>query len=360
MYMDKDKDEAKRQKTMTKPLIRALKRESVDTGSRPFWFMRQAGRYMADYRKVRADAGTFLDLVYDSEKAAEVTLQPVRAFQPSAAILFADILIVPHALGQDVSFVKGEGPKLAPVRDRKALAALAMDGFDRIAGPVCETVRKVAARLPEDTALIGFAGAPWTVASYMIEGGGSKTFAQAKTAVFADSEFYGALEEMLVEATVHYLSAQVEAGAGAVQLFDTWASMLDEKSFHTHVIEPARAITEKLKDRHPDIPVIGFPKGAGPLYEDYARETGVDCVGLDSLVPLDWAVEKLSPHAVLQGNLDPVRLLGPEEDMLNVADMILRKTAGIPHIFNLGHGILPETDLGRVRVLADHIRGWRP
>jgi len=325
----------------------------------PFWYMRQAGRYLPEYRELRARAGSFLDLCFTPELACEVTLQPIRRYGMDAAILFSDILVVPWALGQSLAYVEGEGPKLEPVRDAAGLAALdAGPAAGRLA-PVYDTVARVRAALPDDVALIGFAGAPWTVATYMIEGGTSRDFLAAKRLALADGEggVFDRLIGMLVESTVAYLDGQVRAGADAVQIFDTWAGALPESGFRRRVIAPTRAIVEGLRARHPDVPIIGFPRGAGALYPDYVRETGVDAVGLDSGVPLVWARDEVQALAPVQGCLDPAFVVEGGAAMHAEVERILAAFSGGPFVFNLGHGIPPATPPEVVADLSRRLGG---
>lgn len=338
-----------------KPLLRALAGEVAPRP--PFWLMRQAGRYLPEYRELRARAGSFLDLCYSPALAAEVTLQPVRRFGMDGAILFSDILVVPHALGQDLEYVEGEGPKLDPVRDRDGLSRLSGGDIDATLGPVYETVARVRAVLPEQTALIGFAGAPWTVATYMVEGGGSKDFAFAKRFAYSDPEGFSRLVDMLVESTISYLRRQIDAGADVVKLFDSWAGVLPEAEFRRWVIAPTVRIVSGLKRTHPAIPVIGFPRGAGALYGAYLAETGVDALAVDTALPLGVAktLQRLKP---VQGNLDPVSLLVGGDALRRSATEILAALADGPFVFNLGHGVLQGTPPDNVGQLADLIRGW--
>jgi len=340
----------------TKPLIRVLHGEVLDPP--PFWFMRQAGRYLPEYRAVRAQAKDFIALCLDPVLAAEITLQPVRRYGMDAAILFADILLVPHALGQDIAFVEGQGPKLAPVRDGRDVDRLqrAADGAVERLAPVYETVRRVRTGLPPQTALIGFAGAPWTVATYMVEGGGGHDFAIVRRWAYGDPDSFQVLIDLLVDTTVRYLEAQIEAGAEALQLFDTWAGILDAAGFQRWCVAPVRAIVERLRVRHPSIPVIAFPRGAGVGYRDYATATGVAAVGLDPSVPPEWAAAELQPAAAVQGNLDPQLLVVGGEPMLAAVDRILAALGGGPFIFNLGHGIVPETPPENVAALCERLR----
>ncbi len=340
------------------PLLRTLAGETLRTP--PVWLMRQAGRYLPEYRKIRAEAGGFLKLCYTPELAAEVTLQPVRRFGVDAAILFSDILVIPQALGQDVRFEEGEGPRLAPVRDSAGVAALrsaaAEDGFEETLGPVYETVRRVSEALPAACSLIGFAGAPWTVATYMVEGGTSRDFHTVKRWALADPDGFEALIGVLVEATASYLNRQIEAGAAVIQLFDSHTGVLPEGAFARWSIAPTKRIVKLVRSRHPSVPIIGFPRGAGINYERYIRETGVTAVGLDSAVPLSWARTALQPTLPVQGNLDPVLLLNGGAPMEAAIREILSVLGGGPHIFNLGHGVIKETPPDHVAALIDRVR----
>lgn len=337
-----------------KRLLRALAGERQDVP--PVWLMRQAGRYLPEYRALRAEAGSFLDLCYNPVRAAEVTLQPIRRFGFDAAILFADILLIPQALGQDLRFAEGEGPVLAPVRDGKALAALSLDGLHAHLEPIYETVSRVSEALDEDTALIGFAGSPWTVATYMVEGGGSRNFENAKVWAFRDPVGFDALIDLIVESTIAYLSRQIDAGADVVQLFDTWAGVLPETAFARWSIEPTRRIVDALRARYPTVPVIGFPRGAGVALADYAARTGVQGLGLDSSVPLGWAKQSLQGQCAVQGNLDPLMLVAGGDAMINEVHRIVSTLNGGPFIFNLGHGILPHTPPKHVGDLVAAVR----
>jgi uroporphyrinogen decarboxylase len=337
-----------------KPLLRAL--GGMPNETPPVWLMRQAGRYLPEYREIRAKAGSFLELCYDPEEAAEVTLQPVRRYAMDAAILFSDILVVPHAMGQSVAFREGEGPVLEPVRDLAAIEALDPEGVAGRLAPVYATVERVAAALPDAVALIGFAGAPWTVATYMVEGGSSKDFGEVKGLAYRDDGAFAVLIERLVRATVAHLLAQIEAGAEAVQLFDTWAGLLPEAEFERWCVAPTRAIVAGLRAKAPDVPVIGFPRGAAFHLERYVAETGVDAVGLDTTVPLSVAA-RLQAHCTVQGNLDPVLLVEGGAPMEKAARAILGALKGGPFVFNLGHGVLPQTPPEHVDQLLKVVRG---
>jgi uroporphyrinogen decarboxylase len=320
--------------------------------------MRQAGRYLPEYRQLRQDKGGFLDLVYDSDAAAEITLQPLRRFpELDAAILFSDILIVPFALGQNLSFVAGEGPRLTPT-----LAEVALDQLTPHSGrldPIYETVRKVRRRLTSKKTLIGFAGSPWTVATYMVAGQGSRDQAEARRLAYADPGAFAAVVARIEEMTLDYLFGQIEAGVEAIQLFDSWAGSLSPAQFEQWVIAPTARLVAAIRARHPDFPVIGFPKGAGGKLAAYARETGVTALGLDETVDPDWAARELPDALPVQGNLDPLALLAGGEPLGAAVRRILDAFAGRPHIFNLGHGILQETPIAHVEDLLALVKGTK-
>ena len=337
-------------------LVLAVLRGQV-AESPPLWMMRQAGRYLPEYRALRADKGGFLELVYDSDAACEVTLQPIRRFGFDAAILFSDILIVPHSLGQNLWFETGEGPRLAPPLVEAALDTL-VPVADRFA-PIFDTVRKVRAALPSATALLGFAGSPWTVATYMVAGQGSRDQSDARRLAYRDPERFGDIIAAITRCTIDYLRAQIDAGADAAQLFESWAGTLSPAQFERWVIAPNAAIVAALGDSHPDTPVIGFPKGAGGKLAAYARETGVTAIGIDETVEPAWAHANLPPHLPVQGNLDPLALVTGGETLMSAVDHILRAFADRPHIFNLGHGIVPDTPVAHVEALVTQVRGWR-
>jgi uroporphyrinogen decarboxylase len=335
----------------TKALVRVLRGETLTVP--PVWLMRQAGRYLPEYRALRETVGGFLDLCLTPELAAEVTLQPVRRFAFDAAILFSDILIVPYALGQALEYRDGEGPVLEPVRSVADIAGLSDSDFrDRIA-PVWRTVERVKGLLRADTALIGFAGAPWTVASYMVEGGSSRDFAVVKSWAFSDPKGFGALIDRLVDATIVYLDGQVRAGCEVLQLFDSWAGVLPEAAFRRWVIEPTRKIVLALKNAHQEVPIIGYPRGAGLMYRAYQAETGVSALSLDQTVPLDVARRTLQPVSAVQGNLDPLFLVEGGEPMAAATRDILVALGTGPFIFNLGYGVMPSTPPDHVQALIE-------
>ena len=321
----------------------------------PIWLMRQAGRYLPEYRALRADKGGFLELVNDSEAAAEVTLQPIRRFGFDGAILFSDILVIPHALGQKLEFLAGEGPKLSPRLLDTALGRLS--AAPQRLDPVYDTVRRVAAALPPQVTFLGFAGSPWTVATYMVSGEGSREQAEARRFAYRDPQAFAAIIDAIEQATVDYLSKQIEAGVHAVQLFDSWAGSLSPAQYEQWVIAPTARLVTALKARHPDTPIIGFPKGSGGKLPAYARETGVDAVGIDETVDPSWADAALPEGLPVQGNLDPLALIAGDEALARAAQRILDAFAGRPHIFNLGHGILPDTPIAHVEQLLAQVRG---
>lgn len=322
----------------------------------PIWLMRQAGRYLPEYKKVRAGAGGFLDLCYTPELAIEVTLQPIHRFGFDAAILFADILLVPDALGQTVSFVENEGPRLEPIRGLDDLANLSLERLHEHLDPVYRTVSGLARALPAETTLIGFAGAPWTVATYMVEGKGSVNHAAAKTWAYGDPDGFGKLVSLITQATSDYLIAQIKAGAEVVQIFDTWAGALAEPLFRRWCIEPTKQIVERIRKEFPDFPILGFPRGAGLLYRDYFIETGVSGISLDTTVPLAWAARELQPIGPVQGNLDPLALVAGGASLKSETARICKALRGGGHIFNLGHGILPQTPPDHVAELVEFVR----
>ena len=339
-----------------KPLLAVLKGERRNPP--PMWMMRQAGRYLPEYRALRQDKGGFLDLVYDSDAAAEVTLQPLERFSGlDAAILFSDILIVPFAIGQNLAFVAGEGPRLTPILSERRVEDLA-GNLARLE-PIYETVRKVRARLGAGKTLIGFAGSPWTVATYMVSGQGSRDQSDARRLAYSDPARFGAIIDRIEAVTLDYLCGQIDAGVEAVQLFDSWAGSLSPAQFEQWVIAPTARIVSALRHRHPDIPVIGFPKGVGGKLAAYARETKVAAVGLDETVDPRWAAKELPSDLPVQGNLDPLALLAGGEAMDGAVRRILDALAGRPHIFNLGHGILQETPIANVERLISRVKGDR-
>ena len=337
-----------------KPLLAVLRGERRDPP--PMWMMRQAGRYLPEYRALRQDKGSFLDLVYDPDAAAEITLQPLNRFpQLDAAILFSDILIVPFAIGQNLTFIAGEGPRLTP-----PLAGASLDDLTPYPAriePIYETVRKVRRQLAPEKTLVGFAGAPWTVATYMVAGQGSRDQSETRRLAYADAGRFGDILGRIEAVTLDYLSGQVDAGAEALQLFDSWAGSLSPAQFERWVIAPTARLVDAVKRRHPDVPIIGFPKGAGGKLGAYARETGVDAIGLDETVDPVWAARELPEAMPLQGNLDPLALITGGTELGTAVQRILDAFAGRPHIFNLGHGILPDTPIAHVEQLIALVKG---
>ncbi len=339
---------------MTNPLLRVLGGEPV--WPPPLWLMRQAGRYLPEYRSLRAEAPDFLAFCANPALAAEATLQPIRRFGLDAAILFNDILVLPAALGQAVRYEAGEGPVLAPIRSAAALAALDPARLADAIAPVTETIGRVRAALPEATALIGFAGAPFTVASYMVEGGGSRDFAATRRMAHGEPALFARLMRLLTAATITWLDAQIRAGADTVMLFDSWAGVLPPPLFREHVIRPAAQIARALADRHPGLKMIGFPRLAGAMLAEYAAATGLAAVGLDTGADPAQAAATL-PHGIAaQGNLDPLALLVGGKALEGEARRILRSLRGRPHVFNLGHGVLPETPPDHVAALVSLVR----
>ena len=323
----------------------------------PIWLMRQAGRYLPEYRAVRATVGGFLELCYTPDPAAEVTLQPIRRFGFDAAILFSDILVVPDALGQKVEFVEGEGPRLDPIRSERELARLQRNATRTKFARVFETVAKVREALPHETALFGFCGAPWTVATYMVEGQKSPDQAQARLWGYRDPQGFQRLIDLLADVSVDYLSGQIEAGADVVQIFDTWAGSLPEDQLRRWVIDPTKRMVSGLKERHPGVPIIGFPRGIGAQTASFAAETGVDGVSCDTATPLGFMQRELGKGTVVQGNLDPLLLVTGGRPLEQRVGEIMAAFADKPFIFNLGHGIVPETPLENVARLVALVRG---
>jgi uroporphyrinogen decarboxylase len=324
----------------------------------PIWLMRQAGRYLPEYRAIRGKAGGFMDMCLTPEIAAEITLQPLRRFPLDAAILFSDILMVPHGLGQPVRFEEGQGPILDPIRSAADLARLDEGGFQRRVAPVMMAIRKVRSELTPDKALLGFAGAPWTVASYMIEGGSSRDYERAKSWAYGDPGSFARLIGILINATSNYLLAQIDAGVDAVQIFDSWAGALAATELERWGRAPTAEIVKRIKALHPRIPVIVFPRGAGVSYGAYARDCDCDALSLDQSLPLDWAADALQPHKVVQGNLDPLLLVQGGNAMRQEAERILAKFGKGRFVFNLGHGILQTTPPDHVAELCKIVHGW--
>ena len=324
---------------------------------RPVWLMRQAGRYLPEYRELRAEKGGFLALVYDPQAAAEITLQPIRRFGFDGAILFSDILIVPYAMGQNLEFLAGEGPRMSPRLVDAALESLA--AVPERLDPIYETVRLVRSALAPDKTLLGFAGSPWTIATYMVAGEGSRDQHETRAYAYRDPAAFQAIIDAVVETTVGYLEGQARAGAEAVQLFDSWAGSLAPAEFERWVIAPNAEIVRRLRERCPGLPVIGFPKGAGEKLAAYARETGVDALGLDETIDPLWAARTLPASLPVQGNLDPLLVLAGTEEMERQALRVLDAFADRPHVFNLGHGIGQFTPIEHVERLLAVVRNWQ-
>jgi uroporphyrinogen decarboxylase len=342
--------------TSGKPIfLRALQGEALATP--PIWLMRQAGRYLPEYRELRAKAAGFLDLCYRPDWAAEVTLQPIRRFGFDAAILFSDILVVPDALGQGVSFEEGHGPRLDAAQPAELLGRLDRDKTAPTFARVCETVERVRAALGPETALIGFCGAPWTVATYMIAGHGTPDQKPARFAAYRDPENFARLLDMLAEVSVDYLDGQIRAGAQAVQIFDSWAGVLPDDQFARWCVTPVAKMVRMLRERHPDVPIIGFPRAAdGANARDFLAGTGVDAIGCDTAMPLA-DMRELAAKATVQGNLDPFLLVSGGALFESRVRHIIGALEGVPHIFNLGHGIVPETPIEHVERLMKLVRG---
>jgi uroporphyrinogen decarboxylase len=334
-------------------MMRVLKGEAVFPP--PLWMMRQAGRYLPEYRNTRKQAGSFLDLCYNPDRAVEVTLQPIERFGFDASILFSDILVVPHALGRDLRFEEGRGPLMIPITAAE-IEALDTQTFHVNLEPVYETVRRLRRQLPDETTLIGFCGAPWTVATYMIAGHGTPDQAPARLFAYREPEAFRKLLAVLADQSATYLIRQIEAGADTVQIFDSWSGVLDEASFEAFCDEPVARIVRKVHEVYPDVPVIGFPKGAGANYTSYRRKTSVTGLGLDWSVPLSQAIE-LQKGGAVQGNLDPLRLVAGGKALSEGVSAILNAMKDGPFIFNLGHGIVPETPVAHVEAMVRQVRG---
>jgi len=339
-----------------KTILKALAGETQAVP--PVWLMRQAGRYLPEYRATRAKAGDFLSLCYTPDLAAEVTLQPIRRYGFDAAILFADILLVPQALGADLWFVEGEGPRLSTLTTPDELAGLKpVEDIDETLSPVYETVRILSQELPAETTLIGFAGAPWTVATYMIAGRGTPDQGPAHALKAADRATFSGLIDKITEATIAYLSRQIDAGAEVVKVFDSWAGSLKGQDFEDFAVAPARRIIAALNEAYPHIPVIAFPREAGDGYIGFAGKTGANCVAIDNSVDAAWAAENVQSEICVQGNLDPKHMITGGDELVAETRRIVEAFKGGPHIFNLGHGITPQADPENVHVLLEAIRG---
>ncbi|SDZ19432.1 uroporphyrinogen decarboxylase [Jannaschia faecimaris] len=340
---------------MTKTILRALAGETLPTP--PIWMMRQAGRYLPEYKATRAEAGDFLSLCYNPDLATEVTLQPIRRFGFDAAILFADILLLPQALGADLWFVTGEGPRLSTITGPEGLTKLkGIDDIHETLSPIYQTVRNLSGALPAETTLIGFAGAPWTVATYMIAGQGTPDQGPAHALKAEDRATFEALIDLLTASTIEYLSKQIEAGAEVVKIFDSWAGSLKGEDFSKYALEPAREITAALKARHPGIPVIAFPREAGEGYIGFHAATGADCVAVDNSVDAEWVAEHVQPDGCVQGNLASRHMVTGGDALVSEVRRIRQALSKGPHIFNLGHGITPDADPDNVTLMIETLR----
>ncbi len=325
----------------------------------PFWFMRQAGRYLPEYMALRKEAGSFLDLCYNPEFATEVTLQPIRRFNMDAAILFSDILVIPHALGQDLAFKVGEGPVLTPVDNLERLKALSIENLHKHLNPVYQTVTNLAEKLPNHVALVGFAGAPWTVATYMVNGKGSKDQAETRLMAYQDRETFQKLIDLLVLSTSEYLIKQVDHGAEALQIFDSWSGTLPADEFIKWCIDPVKQIVKNIREVHPHIPIIGFPKGAGAKIKNFVKKTKVDAVSIDTSTSTTWVRDVVQPICPVQGNLDPMLLVSGGVPLEKAVYHILDHLKAGPHVFNLGHGIIPQTPPENVKRVSDILLAYR-
>ena len=340
---------------MTKKILKALAGEKQKIP--PIWMMRQAGRYLPEYRETRAQAGDFLSLCYNSELAAEVTLQPIRRYGFDAAILFADILLLPQALGADLWFVTGEGPRLSTVQSKQDFENLRQpEEINETLAPVYETVKILSKELPSETTLIGFAGAPWTVATYMVAGRGTPDQAPAHLLKNENPELFDNLINLLVEGTVEYLSHQINAGAEVIKIFDSWAGSLKGNDFDKYALEPCKKIISALKVKHPTIPIIAFPRQAGDRYVGFAKQAGADCVALDESVSAEWISQNVQVDGCIQGNLASSHMVSGGRALIDETKRIVKALSNGPHIFNLGHGITPDADPQNVQIMIDTIR----
>ncbi len=340
---------------MTKKILRALAGETLETP--PIWMMRQAGRYLPEYRATRAQAGDFLSLCYNSELAAEVTLQPIRRYGFDAAILFADILLLPQALGVDLWFETGEGPRMSTTTTQAEFDQLrSVSDIHETLNPIYETVRILRRELPQETTLIGFAGAPWTVATYMIAGRGTKDQGPAHALKAENRAVFSQIIDLLTQSTIEYLAAQIDAGAEVVKIFDSWAGSLTGQDFHDFALEPARKITAAIKSRYPSVPVIAFPREAEENYIGFAKATGADCVAIDNSVSAEWVAQNVQVDGCVQGNLASSHMVTGGQALVDETRRIVRALSNGPHIFNLGHGITPDADPDNVQIMIDTVR----
>jgi uroporphyrinogen decarboxylase len=341
--------------TSQKTILRALAGETLPTP--PIWMMRQAGRYLPEYRATRAQAGDFLKLCYNPELAAEVTLQPIRRYGFDAAILFADILLVPQALGADLWFVTGEGPRLSTITTQAELDKLIpADAIHDHLNPIYETIKILSKELPTDTTLIGFAGAPWTVATYMIAGQGTPDQGPAHALKTENRAVFDSLMDRITEATIHYMSKQIEAGAEVVKMFDSWAGSLQGDDFMNYSIKPMARITAALKEKHPNVPIIAFPRGAGERYIGAHAAIGADSIAVDDGVTAEWAAENVQPAGCVQGNLKSTHMVSGGDALVSETRRTVQAFSKGPHIFNLGHGITPDADPENVQLMIDTVR----
>ena len=340
---------------MTKKILRALAGETLETP--PIWMMRQAGRYLPEYRATRAQAGDFLSLCYNCELAAEVTLQPIRRYGFDAAILFADILLLPQALGVDLWFETGEGPRMSTTTTQAEFDQLrSVSDIHETLNPIYETVRILRQELPQETTLIGFAGAPWTVATYMIAGRGTKDQGPAHALKAENRAVFSQIIDLLTQSTIEYLAAQIDAGAEVVKIFDSWAGSLTGQDFHDFALEPARKITAAIKSRYPSVPVIAFPREAKENYIGFAKATGADCVAIDNSVSAEWIAQNVQVDGCVQGNLASSHMVTGGQALVDETRRIVRALSNGPHIFNLGHGITPDADPDNVQIMIDTVR----
>jgi uroporphyrinogen decarboxylase len=338
-----------------KPIVRVLQSERQSVP--PIWLMRQAGRYLPEYRAIRQKTESFFDLCFTPELAAEVTLQPVRRFAFDAAILFSDILVIPHALGQRVSFEQADGPRLDALKEPGALGQLRREVDQAVLAPVYETIERVKIMLPVEVALLGFCGAPWTLATYMIAGMGTPDQLPARTFAYRHPDAFATLIDLLVDASASHLIRQLHAGVDAVQIFDTWAGILPPDGFDSYCVEPCARIVAKVRKEIPTAKIIGFPRGAGTYLKKYAAASGVDAVGLDWMIDIDFARDEIQSRRPIQGNLDPLALLVGGRTLDAAIDRIIDAFGAGPFIFNLGHGVLPDTPLAHVEHMVSRVRG---
>ena len=339
----------------SKPILRALAGETLPTP--PIWMMRQAGRYLPEYRATRAQAGDFLSLCYNSDLATEVSLQPIRRYGFDASILFADILLLPQALGADLWFVTGEGPRLSTIKDAAGFAKLkGKDDIHEHLAPIYQTVKNLAQSLPTETTLIGFAGAPWTVATYMIAGKGTPDQAPAHVLKSSDLPVFEALIDLITKGTIEYLSQQILAGAEVVKLFDSWAGSLHGDDFKKYALAPTKRIISELKLRHPHTPIIAFPREASSNYIGFAKATGTDCVAIDDSVSADWIAQHVQVDGCVQGNLASSHIVTGGQDLIDDTTTIVKALSKGPHIFNLGHGITPDANPENVQLMIETVR----